>query len=433
VPRAPVVLLARFVSARTVVLTGVVAALMCVPSAAGQAGALDPTFSGDGKRVLRFDHGSATLRDVAIQSDGKLVAAGSRRGNFAVFRLLSNGSLDTTFSGDGKVVTRFPRRSSQAFAVAIQADGRIVVAGTVDPFGGNPSFGLVRYLPDGSLDLSFGGGDGRVRRGFSRFFDWCNAVAIQADGKIVAAGARSLGPGGAFAVMRFNTDGSLDTSFDGDGKQAVDLSTGLSEDLPDEAQGVVVQPDGKIVLGGTAMRGPPDFRRAFALARLKADGSRDSSFGSGGTVVSPLPSRDSEAWGLALGSDGKLVLAGDVGVFALTRFSSDGSLDTSFSGDGLVRTRFPDEFDAIAWDVEIQPDGRIVAVGSAGIDFAVARYNVDGTLDSSFSGDGRVTTSFNPRWGASIAFGATLQPGGKIVAVGEPDFRRLLLARYLGS
>jgi uncharacterized delta-60 repeat protein len=446
VQRARVVLSTRFVSARTVVLAGVVAALTCVPSAAGQAGALDPTFSGDGKRVLRFANGSATLRDVAIQSDGKLVVAGSRWGNFAVVRFRSYGRLDTTFSGDGMVVTRFPRASAAgAKAVAIQADGRIVLAGTLVRGVSNGSFALVRYMPDGSRDPSFGGGDGVVLRGFGRFFDNCNAVAIQADGKIVAAGARSLSDtGNDFAVMRFNTDGSLDASFDGDGKQAIDLTTGFREDLLDEAQGVAVQADGKIVLGGTTQHGPPDFGRGFALARLNVNGSLDASFGSGGTVLSALPSVDSQAWGLALGSDGKLVLGGgvwDAGFsftrFALTRFDSDGSLDPSFHHDGLATTRFPDEFggDANAWAVEVQPDGRTVAVGSAGTGFGVARYNVDGTLDSSFGGDGRATTSFNPLlWGGSTAFGAALQPDGKIVAVGEAfDARRLLLARYLGG
>jgi uncharacterized delta-60 repeat protein len=416
-------------------------ALAVVPAASGQAGGLDPTFSGDGKRALEFaPHGFAALRDVAIQSDGKIVGAGTRRGNFAVLRFLSNGSLDTSFGGDGKVVTQFSKDSG-ASAVAVQADGRIVVAGTFNFDGGRHLgwFQLVRYLPGGQLDSSFGGGDGIVRAEFSRFLDRCNAIAIQPDGKIVAAGERSLAfTGGDFAVMRFNADGKLDTSFDGDGKQAIDFSSGLSEELPDEAQRVVVQPDGKIVVGGTALHGPPGFQRGFALARLNMDGSLDSSFGSGGTVLSTLPSSDSEAWGLALGSDGKLVLAGGVvgRRFALTRFDSDGALDPTFGGDGLVTTRFPGEFDANAWDVEVQPDGRTVAVGEAGIDFAVARYNVDGILDSSFGSDGRVTTSFNPRFGAETAFGMVLQSDGKIVAAGDAfDARpsRLLLARYLGS
>lgn len=183
------------------------------------------------------------------------------------------------------------------------------------------------------------------------------------------------------------------------------------------------------------------FGHFFALARLNVDGSLDPSFGSGGKVVSDLPAADSDpqALALALGSDGKLVLAGGQSSTersVLARFDSNGMLDASFGGDGVVTTRFPHEFGSLAWDVEIQPDGRIVAAGEAGASFGVARYNVDGTLDSSFSGDGRVTTSFNRDWGGQVAFAMALQPDGKIVAAGDAfDARppRLLLARYLGS
>jgi len=378
---------------------------------------------------------------VAIQSDGKIVAVGHRRfKRFAVLRFLSNGALDTSFGGDGKVTTLFAKPGG-ASAVAIQADGKIVAAGTIgEESGQNGWFALARFLPSGSLDPSFGGGDGRGRRQFSRFFDRCNAVAIQPDGKIVVAGSRALGfTAGDMAVMRFNSDGSLDTSFDGDGKQAIDLSTDPDSRSSGEARGVVVQPDGRIVLGGAVFYGPPDFPRGFALARLNADGSLDSTFGSGGKALSPLPSSDSDPFGLALGSDGKLVLVGSIARFGfrltLTRYNTDGSLDSSFGGDGLVKTRFPGRFESFGYDVEVQPDGRVVAVGAATPDFAVARYNVDGTLDASFDGDGRVTTSFNPRWGGPIAFGVALQPDGNIVAVGDAEGRptRLLLARYLGS
>jgi len=386
--------------------------------------------------VLKFrPHRPAAIRDIAVQSDGKLVAVGRWHGRFAVLRLLPNGSLDPTFSGNGKLTTEFPDRTASASAIAIQGDGKIIVAGTVGgccgPHGG--WFGIVRYLPDGTRDLAFGGGDGRVRAEFSRSFDSCNAVALQSDGKIVAAGERSLtGLGSSFALMRFNADGTLDTSFDGDGKQTVDFS---SENLLDRAIGVAVQPDGKIVAGGGGGFRVEETR--FAVARLNADGSLDSAFGSGGKALSELPINS--AWGFALSSDGKILLGGDVITslfrFALARFEIDGSPDASFGGDGFVTTRFPDSLDGLLWDVEVQPDGRSVAVGAAGRDFAVARYNVDGTLDMSFDGDGRATTSWNRRWGGANAFAAALQPDGKIVATGDAEARpdRLLVARYLGS
>jgi uncharacterized delta-60 repeat protein len=410
------------------------------PTARGAAGALDPTFSGNGKVALRFaHHGPAGLRDVAIQADGKLVAVGFWRARFAVLRFRRNGALDHTFGGDGKVATRFPN-GARAWAVAIQNDGKIVAAGTAAASGPHLGwFALARYLPDGQLDPTFGGGDGIMQKEFSRRFDECNSVAIQPDGKIVVAGGRSLAfTGSDFAIMRFNVDGSLDHSFDGDGKQAINLSADPSGDLLDVAHGVVVQPDNKIVLGGTVQYGGPAFRRGFALVRLNADGSPDSSFGTDGKSLSPLPSSESEVSGLALGSDGKLTLVGDTVGFAfrsaVARFDSGGALDTSFSDDGLVTTKFPGEYDSFGSDVEVQPDGRTVAVGSAGIDFAVARYNVDGTLDTAFSDDGRVTTSWKYRWGGTTAFAAALQPDGKIVAAGDTiDANILLLTRYLGN
>jgi uncharacterized delta-60 repeat protein len=416
-----------------------VATAASAPGAPGQAGTLDPTFSGNGKVAFKFaPRGAAGIRDIAVQSDGKLVAVGRRGGNFAVLRFMPDGSLDTTFGGDGKVTTWFPNAIfGFAQAVAIQADGKILAAGTMSGRHDGGRFAFARYLPNGHLDPTFGGGDGKVRQQFSRHFDACNAVAIQTDGKIVAAGESSRHTfGSSFAVMRLNVNGKLDKSFNADGRRLIDFS---DENLLDRASGVVLQPDGRIVLGGSA-GDPLLFGHFFALARLNVDGSLDASFGSGGKVVSDPPAADSDpqALALALGSDGKLVLAGwqsSTERSVLARFDSDGVLDASFGGDGVVTTRFPHEFSSLAWDVEIQPDGRVVAAGEAGASFGVARYNVDGTLDSSFSGDGRVTTSFNRNWGGQTAFAMALQPDGKIVAAGDADARppRLLLVRYLGN
>ena len=255
-------------------------------------------------------------------------------------------------------------------------------------------------------------------------------MALQADGKIVAAGTSSVGPGGGtlagnFALARYNANGTLDTSFSADGKQTSDFGA------DDEANGVVLQVDGKIVAaGGTGNFGTGTVN--FALARYNVDGTLDTSFSGNGRQTTDFGGSDF-ASGVALQGDGKIVAvgAGDSD-FALARYDdADGSLDTSFSGDGKTTTDFGFNID-VAAAVALQGDGKIVAVGAGDDDFALARYNTDGTLDTSFSGDGMETTDFAA---SDTATGVALQADGKIVAVGTLDTAffgvpKMALARY---
>ena len=250
--------------------------------------------------------------------------------------------------------------------MALQGDGKIVAVGAAELDG--YSFALARYNPDGSLDTSFSG-DGQLTTNFGGVgggFDAANGVALQGDGKIVAVGY-SFGAGAAFALARYNPDGSLDTSFSGDGMQRTDVGD------DGQANGVALQGDGKIVAAGAA-----GFDH-FALARYNTDGSLDTSFSGDGQLTTDV---GGHANGVALQGDGKIVAAGGGGAggadFALARYNADGSLDTSFSGDGLQTTDFAG-FDR-ANGMALQGDGKIVVVGhsvSAGIDdsdFALARY-----------------------------------------------------------
>lgn len=349
-------------------------------------GSLDETFGSGGRTLVAFPNGWAVATDVAIQADGKIVAAGWRNdddgvndADFALIRLEQDGDLDPSFSGDGKVMTTFGG-SDGGEAVAIQGDGKIVVAGSTHGCG-DEDFALARYNTDGSLDTTFSG-DGRVCTGFGSDREGALAVAIQNNAfpgdhrtRIVVAGTTDddncpLDCDYDFALARYYANGSLDTSFGGDGK----VSTGFlsSEDV---AAAVAIQTDGRIVAAGhTLNTGDPD----FALARYKSDGSLDGSF-EGGTLVTEMGAWD-EAEALAIQADGRIVAAGwsTPGYFALTRYDTDGSLNTSFSGDGRLRT----SFDGAAWanDVAIQADGRIVAAGNAesedgDYDFAMARYH----------------------------------------------------------
>lgn len=406
--------------------------VLVLPSQAlAQAGGLDPGFSTDGKVRTDFDAGLDSAVGLAVQPvDGKVVAAGftvrRSQGRFALARYNEDGTLDTSFSGNGKAVTNFTRRFDGALDVVIQpGDGKIVAVGLAGGRGGR--FAIARYNSNGSLDSTFGG-DGRVMTNFSAREDIAFGVALQTDGKIVAAG-RAGGRGGVVALVRYNADGTLDQSFGGDGKVTTNFTRG-----DDRADHLAVQTDGKIVAAGTAGSFGADPR--FALARYEADGILDPTFGGDGKITTNFTRSFDGAFAVAVQADEKIVAAGEAGRrLGLARYNTDGRRDTSFGGDGRVRTNFTRGVD-YADDLELQSDGKIVAGGSAnffGPDsaFALARYETTGALDVTFSGDGKVTTNFTP--GLDRAFNIAIQPAdGKIVAAGRSR-GTFALARYLGS
>ncbi|MFN9437114.1 MAG: cadherin domain-containing protein, partial [Planctomycetota bacterium] len=287
------------------------------------AGDLDITFDGDGKVTTAVESFDDTARSVAIQSDGKIVVAGTSYiwGNaydFALTRYNSDGSLDTTFDGDGKVTTNLGSSHDEANSLAIQSDGKIVVAG-YSYAGSLADFALARYNSDGSMDTTFDG-DGKVTTAVGSFDDTARSLAIQSDGKIVVAGSSHNGSNWDFALVLYNSNGSLDTTFDFDGK--VTTAVGSSFDY---AYSVAIQSDGKIVVAGRILNGS---NWDFALTRYNSDGSLDTTFDGDGKVTTDVGSSDDEANSLAIQSDGKIVVAGcsNNGIywdFALTRYNSE--------------------------------------------------------------------------------------------------------------
>jgi uncharacterized delta-60 repeat protein len=308
--------------------------------------------------------------------------------------------------------------------VAIQSDGRIVAAGVVE--GG--ALGLARYDTDGTPDTTFGI-DGVVTTDLTSGWDEANGVAIQANGKIVVAGRAA--PGNPwrpwFALARFRSDGTLDESF-GDGGIVL-TKFGVSG----VAHAIVLQPNHRIVVAGTNGGG-------FALARYHADGSLDASFGKGGKVATLLPGdAPGNVNAIALQPDGKIVAAGayDFFQFALARFKVHGGLDETFGDDGFVVTDVGKGGEQWASGVVIQPNGKILAVGSEGPHeygedpprFVLTRYRPSGILDPAFGGgDGKLTTSFED---GATAGGVAAQADGKIVVVGNNAWGSFALARYL--
>lgn len=355
---------------------------------------------------------------------------------------LAAGALDTSFSSDGMTTVDIGTGGDFGYDMAVQADGKVVVVGDSFRTSGTSDFGVARLRTDGTLDTSFSG-DGKTTTSFtelSGFDDFrARGVAIQPDQKIVVVGyARNSGNTDEdWAIARYNTDGSLDTSFSSDGKRilAWDIG-GTATDNQDEAYAVVIQPDGKILVGGYAETTAST--RRFALARFNANGSDDSSFTK--QVFPSGSGRTDGAVAMALQADGKIVLAGTsttdtTGGFselAVIRITTSGNLDTSFSGDGRATfSTHPAGADggSIGTGVAIQPDGKIVVSGralkaSGNGDFLAVRFTSGGSLDTSFNSFGFRTVAFDlgPSDNTTqrdTAFDVAIQDDGKIVLVGE--------------
>jgi uncharacterized delta-60 repeat protein len=421
---------------------GILVALVLVagPVPAGSAtssGTLDVSFGSGGALRSNFGGTYDWAYATAIQPDGKILAAGvsDARGtyDFALARYTSAQDLDPTFGQGGVVLTDFGHSYDWAYALALQPDGNIVVAGVSD-VSGSKDFALARFSPNGALDRSFGEGGlvtGRLR---SLTADIIHGLVIQPDGRIVVAGVTfedvlTLRPHGDFMLARYNADGSDDLSFGIGGVMTTDFSDGSY----DEPYAVVLQPDRRIVLAGyTNSGGGPGVlfgADQLALARYLPNGLLDSSFGDGGKVVFDGGSLDERILALALAPDGSLLAGGYVNGekrsdLLLARLRPDGTLSGGFgnTGRGLSVNDLGTNSERIS-SVVLQPDGRIVAGGQTAVDhnadFAVFRYDEGGILDPTFGRGGVASFDFEGR--EDRVHAVARQPDGKIVAVGQSE------------
>src|SRR3954464_4883597 len=333
----------------------------------------------------------------------------------------ASGDLDTTFGGDGIVRTDVTRAEDDGFAVAIQSDGKIVVAGEAGSAGRNPRFAIVRYDTSGSVDPTFGNGDGLVTIDFSRHDDFPYAVRIQGNGKIVLAGAAAYNTHDSrFALARLKPDGSRDSKFSGDGKVVTNVTPSY-----DWANGMALQPNGKIVVVGSVSAGPNNGK--IGVLRYRPDGSLDPTFGGDGVGRNAPTSIYDDGFAIGIEDDGQIIVAGGAGFegpnerFVALAYQPDGSLDPTFGGDGKVFTDLTPDADA-PFGLAIQSDGNIVVAGGAALgdntdpEFALVRYQRDGSLDPTFRGDGTVLTNFTS--GDDGAYSVAIAPDGRIVAAG---------------
>jgi uncharacterized delta-60 repeat protein len=440
-------------------------------------GSRDNTLGTDGRYTTPLKINADMFNSVAVQTDGKIVLAGNDTNGLSVGRFNANGSIDSTFSFSNNI-----KNSSGSYlksrSVAIQGDGRIVLGGYWQNSAGNNDFVLARLNTTGSLDKTFDT-DGIQATDFRTYNDVINSLAIQSDGKIVAGGYASNGSNDAFALARYNTNGSPDNTFDADGKKmnyigsynvyAVSIiiqngkivaggynSTGTATNIALARYNITdgtldntfngngtaidyfkqkntvftssaVQKDGKIVAAGYAWNGT---NYDFAVARYNTNGSLDNSFSTDGIQMTDMGSSDNKVSGVAIQQDGKIVVTGTVSNgattdFGIVRYNTNGSLDLTFSNDGKVTTDFgySEKANAIA----IQSNGKIVVTGSSNGKFALARYNADGSLDNTFDGDGKQVSAFGTEANA-----IAIQSDGKIVVAGYVYYNDgfLAIARY---
>ncbi|HEY0428295.1 MAG TPA: FG-GAP-like repeat-containing protein [Pyrinomonadaceae bacterium] len=397
---------------------------------------LDTTFGSGGKVVTDFNNSTDWLSSIAVQPDGKIVAIGDIHpsNKYALARYNPDGTLDATFGNGGKVMTVIANVRESAAGLLILPDGKILISGSIElPSASDSSFALLRYNSDGSLDTTFGNG-GIVTTNVGPDDDQAYRLALQSDGKIIAAGRRGIyfNPTeqrkGNVALARYNPDGTLDTTFGNGGKVVTDFGQGLES----YAIALIIQPDGRIVIAGES-------GYEFLVARYNPNGILDATFGNGGFSLANFSSNWDRASDAVLQSDGKIIVVGSAEVhspydnFALARYNPDGSFDQSFGNGGKILMSTDGEINAAV----LQSDGKIIALGTSNSTFLLLRLNVNGSLDTTFGSNGTVTTSF----GANTAEGndLVLQPDGKLLAAGftpgAPYYQNsdFALARYLNT
>lgn len=380
--------------------------LIFVPTIFANPGDLDTTFGvTGGYKVSDFLglQSYETVNDVIMQSDGKIIIAGSitpavNLTDFLVARYNIDGTLDTAFSGDGIFTLDFGG-ADEVHAIALQSDGKIVAVGEWGSSGSNFVF---RLNSNGSLDTTFGGGTGRVQVVAGKAV----SVAIQpSDGKIVIGGYTNLNEA---TICRLNPDSVLDTTFDTDGIAVFTQVIRANE--------VAIQPNGRIVFTGSS-------GGDTATARILSNGALDSSFNSSGVVITPIYAASNEGNAILIQSDGKILVSGGGDDEAsLIRYNSNGSLDSTFDSNGIRLHLINSNGDNFYNDLVQQPDGKILAIGTITYgatalvrdSFTLSRFNTDGSFDSSFDGNG----SAQSQW-CEYATGMFLHTDGKIVAVGR--------------
>ncbi len=392
--------------------------LLIAASSFAQPGTLDPSFGGDGMvttKIQKENFGNS----VAVQADGKIIVAGYSYDqspvNFTLVRYLQDGMLDKSFGVKGKVVADFGTNATGK-SVAILPDGNIIVAGS---YGNSPqiNFALAKFQNNGNPDSAFGT-NGKVITDFGSVYG-VGQVAIQTDGKIIVAGTAGTSPGFDLGLVRYGKTGKIDSTFGINGKVVTDLGH------IEVGNSVAIQTDGKIVVAGVSYYKTKD---SIVLVRYGKGGKIDSSFGTNGKVITGFGKYENNI-SLAIQPDGKILAAGSY----LLRFNQNGKTDSVFGVNGKAVIGFASS------SLAVQADGKIAVGGTfyngSNVDFALARYGKGGKADSAFGVNGEVITDFGSR--QAIINSVAIQADGKIVLAGtnqvRPHTSVFAVARYIGG
>jgi uncharacterized delta-60 repeat protein len=383
--------------------------ILCSTIAIAQvSGDFDDSFDTDGFSSVNFNDFDNDFSAMVIQNDHKIVGLGTiyqgpgNGDDFGLCRLNADGSLDTSFATNGiQLDTDIP--DGQGHAIVLQPDGKIIAVGSSSPFGGAQRIAIARYNTDGSLDTTFSE-DGKRLISLSNSIT-ARSVKLQDDGKIIISGTRRSSSNYKILLLRLNADGSSDTSFNGNGIIEIDVISPVRE----YAEKLLIQPDGKYIIGGIIDDPNEDYNdKDIFLLRLNTDGTLDTTFNTDGKLVLDIYNADYFG-DIALQSDGSIILSGssdleyDSSIDArvmLTKIDTNGNIDTSFATNGLFLESIIDTSDALSEytnNLLIAPDDAIYIGGEYGTTFSfssrkgyVARFNADGSRDMSFSDNGVV-------------------------------------------
>lgn len=416
--------------------TLLLATVLCGLRVSGQPGQLDPSFGVEGMAFLAVDTGLTLMNsDMVVQSDGRIVLTGrcydDQGWDLYVIRCLPNGELDPTFADQGFLRSDLGSFFDIGGAVTVQPDGKILVAAKSEAIIGEPKVSLFRYLPDGTLDDTFGQGGVAATPSSSSAYPY--DIGLREDGRVVIVG--SSNGYDHIVVYQFTAAGAMDDTFQPDGTLSISPFPGTNM-----AVNVLVQDDGGLLLGCSLQ---PSGELGSALIRLLADGSYDPGFGDEGIVDLQLGSGETTIGGLGVQSDGRIIIAGagnDLDDMFITRIGSDGTPDPTFATEGVAWISLSEGSDRVA-DLVIQADDAILLAGKstegAGQDaVAVLRLLPDGQLDPTFAGDGVATTAI-PGVDWTEAYNIALQPDGRVVVdaygVQNPVLLGYLSGLFLGT